>query len=465
MSDPYADTFEEIYGETEQEKIARRPRGMLDEPDWENTSRYTDYGAEEPIDWSAALANIRGQPRRELKLIPFEAIRFNPAVPYVVEGIIPRNGLVTIWGPPKCGKSFMTFDLAMHVALGWPYRKSKVEQGTVVYVAAEGGIGFANRVEAWRLRHLAAAGTSASASVAFMITNKMKAELRERGFSDQDIRELTPQQAQEILSPLSASAEDRYDGPVPFYLLPTPMDLIAEQSALITAIQEQAGENAPTLVVIDALNRTLVGSENKPEDMAKYIRAADVVRVVFGCAVIIIHHCGVDGSRPRGHTSLAGADDAQIAVSLDGSGLIKVEVEHLKDGVAAKPFACRLETVEVGTSEDGSAAVSCVVVPAELTAASATGRGSKVNANQQRFLDILADAILDAPDQQKTTYNIPGGRTAISREWLKECLVTKGWLDVADADNTRRALVSKMINALAGKRLIGASKLFVWDAR
>jgi hypothetical protein len=38
----------------------------------------------------------------------------------------------------------------MHAALGWPYRDCKVQQGTVVYLALEGG-----RVEAWRQHHLA----------------------------------------------------------------------------------------------------------------------------------------------------------------------------------------------------------------------------------------------------------------------------------------------------------------------
>jgi AAA domain len=352
-------------------------------------------------------------PPREFKLTPFDQIRFNPAVPYVVSGIVPRNGLVTAWGPPKCGKSFWAFDLAMRVALRWEYRGRKVEGGPVVYVAAEGGAGFAGRVEAWRQRFL---------------------------------------------------AEDASE-PIPFYLLALPLDLVAEHPALIAAIEAVEMADAPKLVVIDTLNRTLVGSENRPEDMAKFIRAADAIRVAFGCAVIVIHHCGIDGTRPRGHTSLAGADDCQIAVSRDSSGLIRVEVEHLKDGVAAPPFACRLENVEIGTLDDGTTGTSCVVVPAELTPA-ASGKGKRdITANQQRFLDILADAILDAPDQYATTINIPQGRTAISREWFKMCCKAKGWFDPEADDDNNRAKVSNMINALAGKRLIGASKLFVWDAR
>ena len=52
----------------------------------------------------------------------FENIRLNTAPAYLVKGIIPRDGLAIVYGPPKCGKSFWVFDLMMHVALGLCYR-------------------------------------------------------------------------------------------------------------------------------------------------------------------------------------------------------------------------------------------------------------------------------------------------------------------------------------------------------
>jgi hypothetical protein len=61
---------------------------------------------------------------------------------------------VVVWGPPKCGKSFWTFHMVMHVALGWKYRGRRVQQGAVVYLALEGGKGFEARIEAFRQRHL-----------------------------------------------------------------------------------------------------------------------------------------------------------------------------------------------------------------------------------------------------------------------------------------------------------------------
>ena len=57
-----------------------------------------------------------------LALVPFDQIRLDTAPAYLVKGLVPREGLTVVWGPPKCGKSFWTFDLTMHVALGRPYR-------------------------------------------------------------------------------------------------------------------------------------------------------------------------------------------------------------------------------------------------------------------------------------------------------------------------------------------------------
>ena len=73
--------------------------------------------------------------------------------------------------------------------------------------------------------------------------------------------------------------------------------------------------------------------------MSNYVRAADAIRDAFGCAVLIVHHCGINDLRPRGHTSLTGAADAQIAVKRDINGTIGVTVEFLKDGEAGETIA------------------------------------------------------------------------------------------------------------------------------
>lgn len=198
-----------------------------------------------------------------IKLVPFDAIALNTCRPYLARRLIPRNGLTVIWGPPKSGKSFWTFDLAMHVALGWDYRGKRVQQGPVVYCSFEGQSGINGRVEAFRLRHLA----------------------------------------------------ENAEG-VPFYLQPLVLDLVKDCGELVAAIRDTLGETKPAAVVLDTLNRSLRGPENSDQDMSAYVRAADTIREAFDCAVIIVHHCGVAGDRPRGHTSLTGAVDAQLAFDL-----------------------------------------------------------------------------------------------------------------------------------------------------
>ncbi len=77
-----------------------------------------DVAAESALKAEQALVDTR--PRR-FTLTPFGEIKLLTARPYLVKGMIPRNALVVIWGPPKCGKSFWTFDVNMHIAMGREY--------------------------------------------------------------------------------------------------------------------------------------------------------------------------------------------------------------------------------------------------------------------------------------------------------------------------------------------------------
>ena len=93
-------------------------------------------------------------PQYGFPLTRFNDIKFRTDSYYVVQNIIPREGLVVVWGPPKCGKTFWVFDLGMHIALGWIYRGHRVEQGPVVYIACEGERGIAARKEAYSRERL-----------------------------------------------------------------------------------------------------------------------------------------------------------------------------------------------------------------------------------------------------------------------------------------------------------------------
>jgi hypothetical protein len=152
-------------------------------------------------------------------LIAFDKIAVDTTPAYLVKGIIPRVGLCVFWGPPKCGKSFLVFDLMMHIALGWQYRGRRVRQGAVVYCALEGCAAFKNRIEAFRQRKLA-----------------------------------------------ENSSE------VPFHLMASPIGLVADHAALIASIRATLGTVLPAAIAIDTLNRSLAGSESDDRDMAAYVK-------------------------------------------------------------------------------------------------------------------------------------------------------------------------------------------------
>ena len=310
----------------------------------------------------AAETKPATSPRFILK--PFNEIELNTSPPYLVKGLVPREGLVVVWGPPKCGKSFWAYDLSMHVALGWDYRGRKVTQGPVVYIACEGERGLAARTEAFRQRHLA-----------------------------------------EVIDPVA------------FYLVTTRIDLIRERGELIDNILAQVPGKPPALVVIDTLNRSLVGSET--DDMPYYVQAADEVWHRFGCAIIVIHHCGIDDTRPRGSTSLSGAADAQIAVKKEVDGTVITEVELMKDGPEGEQTGSRLEVVEVGIDDDGDQLRSCIIVPAEV---STTTRKPKVMGQAQIALDLLRKAIAQAGEIAPVSNHIPGGQLVVSLNlWRDYC--------------------------------------------
>jgi len=287
-----------------------------------------------------------GEPEQlRFRLLPFDTVELDTAPDYLLKGWLPRNGLTVIWGPPKCGKSFWTFDLMMHVALGWGYRAMRVAQGPVVYVACEGADGLKRRLRAFAAMRLA-----------------------------------------------------RHRDPVPFYLVAGALDLVGDRSLLIRCIDAQIGARAPACVVLDTLNRSLRGSESSDQDMSAYVKAADAVAQAFECAVAIVHHCGIDGSRPRGHTALSGAVDAQIAISRTKGERVKATLELMKDGPEGLELWSTLKTIVVGYDDEGEPITSCVVEPASAPGPAET-RGPKLTPMQRAMFDLLAAA----PGQALTT--------------------------------------------------------------
>ena len=317
------------------------------------------------------------KPKPRFNLIPFnQIVRKNR--PYLIKGLMSSTGLIVVWGPPKCGKSFWVFDAVMHVTLGWEYHGRRVTQGNVIYLALEGQDGFADRVDAFRLRRF-----------------------------------------------------DDGRGVVPgFYLVKERTDLIRDNAELIRCIRSQCTVGKPAVVVIDTMNRSLVGSESKDEDMAAYIKAADAIKEAFECAVIVIHHCGINESRPRGHTSLTGAADVQISVKKNSTGNIVATVECAKDMAEGTVIGSRLEVVELGVDQDGDPVTSCHVVPSTVEADAASAEATRETDAVKTFRAAFTEAIDDYGEQVRINGDGPEVQALevkrMRAEFERRCLTGEG---------------------------------------
>jgi hypothetical protein len=248
-----------------------------------------------------------------VRILQLCQIRLSRAPRYLIKGLIPKEGIVVVWGAPKCGKTFVVMDASLRIALGLDFRGKRVKQGAIVYCAFEGQAGVQTRIEGW-------------------------------------CRSFLP--------------EDRDRSTVPFFIQTLRLALVDDHPELIEAVVRCLGGISPAAIILDTLNKSITGSESSDVDMGNYISAAETIREAFKCAVIIVHHCGWDASRLRGHSSLRGALDAEIVVSKRGD-IVTTEVIELKDGEAGFSFASQLKIVDLGFDDDGDPITTCIMEPYE----------------------------------------------------------------------------------------------------
>ena len=347
-------------------------------------------------------------PAHRFRLVPFDKIKPSSTSAYLIRGLIPRDGLIVVWGPPKSGKSFWTYDAVMHVALGWEYDGRRTTQGTVVYIAAEGERGLGTRTEAFRRERLA--------------------EARE---------------------------------PVPFYLLCTRIDLAADGAMLIADIRAQLGEGGCAAIVIDTLNRSIGGSESDDGDMGAYVKAADAIREAFGCAVIIVHHCGVNDKRPRGHTSLTGAADAQVAITRDTDNTVVATVEYLKDGEAGAVIRSTLRKVILDPDEDGEEVTSMVIEPADKTTATAHRSRKSITGQPKVALDLLRRSLAEAGEPAPPDCAEAGQNPVVPVDlWRRHCYA--GLIEGRDNPDSQRRAFNRAAAKLQALGVIGYRQGFAW---
>ena len=267
---------------------------------------------------------------------------------WLIKGLLPSRGLCVVYGPPSCGKSFLTLHAMLHVASGTPYAGHKTYQRRVIYIAAEGQGGFRKRVRA--------AGEAL-------------------GLDEKTLQ---------------------------FDLLPVAPNLgtgEGDAAELIETIQraERQGDAPVGAIVIDTLSRTLAGADENGDGLATFIKNGGLVEQAFKCLVLADHHTGWEGTRMRGWSGLHGACDAEWAVS-EQEGKRLVQVTKMKDGEQGIEWYFDLRTVPVGLDEDGEAVTTCVVdlqsTPAKAVAAVKQKAAGKQPPRGQRVFAAAFDEAL-----------------------------------------------------------------------
>ena len=222
--------------------------------------------------------------RLRARLLDSAGLDHIPAPQPVVAGVLYRDSLAWLIGPPGHGKSFVALDIAGHVGTGETWAGNPTTAGRVLYVIAEGASGLRGRVRAWE-----DAMRQSMADVVFL-----------------------------------------------------PVAVQAAADGDWTALVELAAERPPALVVLDTQARVTVGmEENSARDMGLFVHRAERLRSATAGCVLVVHHQGRNGEHMRGSTALEGAATTIMRVSKD-EDLVTVECAKQKDAAPFEPIYLRL---------------------------------------------------------------------------------------------------------------------------
>lgn len=308
-------------------------------------------------------ANGHAKGARKLATIWADDVAIDLNSTGVIDGLLPSNGLVVLYGESGCGKTFTAVDMACHVAAGMPWRDLTVEQGVVVYVAAEAPVSVERRLWAWKKHH----------------------------------------------------GVER----LPVLVVQSSVDLLnGSTDAIVELLCEVAAEHGRiAMVVVDTLARAMTGNENAPDDMGRFVAACGRIREAGETCVLVVHHSGKDLAKgARGHSSLRAATDVELEVTNgEAGGCVKVTKSRDETGGCTYGFA--LEPVELGVNPKGRTVTTCVAVEAETPTGPDRSNKPK-GANERVVYDALLAALVDHGEPAPPMPDIPpNARVARVARW------------------------------------------------
>jgi hypothetical protein len=268
---------------------------------------------------------IRCKILRSHLLTPDQLDKLPPPEP-LIEGYCTRNTVMTTIGRPGTAKSLIVMSMSFSIVSGQTFFGHSVCHGPVLYIAAEGSAGLAQRQRAWR----------------------------------------------EISGPALDGGWPALDG---MQWLPMSVNLL--DPAWAGAAARLVQELQPVFVVIDTVARSMPGGdENGSTDMGALVAAADGIREAAGCTVNLVHHTPRDGTTPRGHSALEGAVDTILLLERKGAQ-ITLTAPKQKDLPTPQPQVFELR--QVGSS----------VVLVSTTLPKTLPSGPDLSAEQRNVRDLV----------------------------------------------------------------------------
>lgn len=358
------------------------------------------------------------QPARPVKLVSVEQMVTRPAITWLVPKLLPAVSLVSAFGLPSSGKTFLVSHLCACIVRGDRFLGRRVKRGKVLYVCAEGNM-----------------------------RNRAKAILSQFECKPSDMSGL-------------AFLEGHVN-----------MRDVQSVEQVIAAAREHHSDDEPIrLIVLDTLNRTFgAGDENSGADMGSYVDGMARLREEFQCAVLAIHHAGKDIERGgRGHSSLLGNIDVEMMVKENADGTRTAELKKGRDSATGEEIHFKLKVVDLGPSEDpeadpGEREDSCIVVPADAPAP-AQPKTKKLSGAPSVALAALRH-LAESGEKLPATSTIPGGVAGVRLpDWKRQFLVQYGEKSDATVAAQRKAF-SRAKDELLKENLIGISDPWVWVAR
>ena len=262
----------------------------------------------------------RDRNKYQIRLWEGEGVSHLPEPEWLLKGFVQKGGLSVIYGPPASGKSLLMLDQAQHIQMGRQWNGRYVEQGSVLYVMAEGQFGLKGRLEAWK---------------------------------------------QHFEIPELPGVKYHIEG-VSFW---TPGD---KENRAADSIVMAAAALGTSVVYVDTMAATFGGGdENRQQDMNLWLDPIRELRQ-HGIAVVVAHHTSKSGETMRGSTVLGGEADVMVEMKpkwdeYNPGSLEYVQVvnQKQKDYIPFVPFRMHLRSLELEPTPGGRERSGPVLIPSD----------------------------------------------------------------------------------------------------